>query len=120
MSAGAFRYLLQWLGLVAPEYRPAVAAAQVVRAPPESPIAILPAAPPWSVTAAASSLDGGEIRATILRDLLGQLDEIGTPQSPESAADARFLSVLVRCLGSETLELPVFPEASLRLDRLLR
>jgi len=72
------------------------------------------------VTAAASSLDGGEIRATILRDLLGQLDEIGTPQSPESAADARFLSALVRYLGSDTLELPVFPEASLRLDRLLR
>jgi hypothetical protein len=66
------------------------------------------------------SLDGGVIRAAILRDLLAQLDEVGELDGPEAEADARFLSGLVRCLGSESLELPVFPDVSLRLDRLLR
>jgi HD-like signal output (HDOD) protein len=51
---------------------------------------------------------------------MAQIDDLGASTAPEAEADARFLGNLVRCLGSERLELPVFPDVSLRLDRLLR
>ena len=120
MVGGVLRGVLRWLGLSDPAFRSTVPAAPETRAAPAAPRPVLPTAPPWSGVSCAPSLDGGQIRATILRDLLAQLDDIGTPGSPEAEADARFLSGLVRCLGSETLELPVFPDVSLQLDRLLR
>jgi HD-like signal output (HDOD) protein len=120
MPEGNLRLFLEWLGLIAPPFQPRPVAASVTSAAPAVPVATLASTPPWSGVLPAPALDGGLIRAAILRDLLAQLDELGPPTSPEEQADARFLSGLVRCLGSETLELPVFPDVSLRLDRLLR
>ena len=120
MGDGWHRRMLRWLGLLAPAFRASAVPAPESRASPERPPALLPAAPPWAEMAPVVSLDGGVIRAAVLRDLLRQLDAIGSPTSPAAEADARFLSALVRCLGSATLELPVFPDVSLQLDRLLR
>lgn len=120
MADGQLRRLLRWLGLWAPPHQARAVAASVTRAPPERAAPALPSPPPWTGLSPTPSLDGGIIRATVLRDLLAQLDALGVPASPEAEADARFLSGLVRCLGSATLELPVFPDVSLRLDRLLR
>jgi HD-like signal output (HDOD) protein len=69
---------------------------------------------------ASPSLDGNIVRALTLRDLLRDLDALGDAANEQDAADCRFLGGMVRCLGSTSLELPVFPDVSRELDRLLR
>ncbi|MBO86934.1 MAG: hypothetical protein CL927_16415 [Deltaproteobacteria bacterium] len=121
MFGADIREILVWLGLRSPlvEARPLTATLQAtVPSRPASSASRID--PPWTTWCPAPDLDGGVVRAAILRDLLEQIDEVESLHTPEAEADARFLGRLVRCLGSERLELPVFPDVSLRLDRLLR
>lgn len=121
MDDGFAQRWLRWLGLLPPPHAPRrrvvskLVVAKPVRATPRTTLSV-----PWAEHVASPSLDGNVVRAKTLHALLQELDQLGTPESAVDAADARFLSGLVRCLGSTSLELPVFPDVSRDLDRLLR
>lgn len=120
-QSGALTRWLQWLGLISPSrdaFPPK--GMRVVAAPSSPPRVPSGAQAPWRVFQPSPSLDGGVIRATVLRDLLARLDSISGAPDDVPQADMRFLSGLVRILGSEGLELPMFPDVSLKLDKLLR
>lgn len=62
----------------------------------------------------APSVDAGETRAALVRSLYSRLDET------EDAGDRAFVDRLLRALGRETLDLPLFPDVAHRLDGLIR
>jgi len=121
VADGLVQSLLTWLGLLQPP--PAPRRRTALRVQVSKPMRSAPKfghTAPWADQVASPSLDGNVVRAMTLHALLEELDSLGSPESPVEAADSRFLSGLVRCLGSTSLELPVFPDVSRDLDRLLR
>lgn len=111
------QHVLRWLGLMSTA-DPAVSRPRSTlakRPPPRKPEDARPrTVEPWSGVRAASTLNGGLLRAGLLRSLFEELDRKPSPP------DRQLLTNLVRMLGEEKLSLPVFPDVALRLDRMLR
>jgi len=121
LADGLLQRWLRWLGLMAPEPpKRTRTAPRLVTSVRVKKLRASVESPPWDELVASPSLDGNVVRAMTLNALLQELDHIGEPETDVDVADTRFLSGLVRCLGSTTLELPVFPDVSRELDRLLR
>jgi len=81
-------------------------------------IAALPAAPtgiaPWDGEVAAVSGDPDAVRTSILELLWNELDRT------KAEGDRAFLTRLMRECGSRKLDFPLFPDAALQLDAILR
>ncbi len=73
-----------------------------------------PVAAPWHGVEAPPSSDADVVRTALLQRLYHELD-----RAP-SEGDRTFLNRVVRDCGAARLELPLFPDAAIRLDRLLR
>ena len=69
---------------------------------------------PWEETHCAPSLDSDDVRTFLIRSLFEELDGCVAEN------DRNFLTRLVRVLGAESLDFPLFPDVAWKLDTLLR
>jgi HD-like signal output (HDOD) protein len=75
----------------------------------------VPLAPaPWDGARAALSLDADDVRTSVLDELWAERDRCVDP------GDTDFLQRLARECGSKKMDFPLFPDAALQLDRLLK
>lgn len=94
------------------------ARAEVEALPSPAILAELPSAErveaPWEGARAAASAEIDELRIALLNDLFAERDQVS------ARADRDFLERIARQCGTNKLDLPLFPDAVVRLDRVLR
>jgi hypothetical protein len=120
-SASPWLRMLRWLGLARPPAAvasPPAAPAGLPDMPAPAAIAGLPdgARPPapWEGAEAAVSFEADAVRTALVARLFEAVDRAA------SEGDRAFLTRLIRDCGAARLDFPLFPDAALRLDALLR
>ena len=120
-SPGLWLRFLRWLRL-APPAPPRRRALPTRKSEPSPHLERPPVAPVevWSAPQPTRGLEVTELRLALREAIRSERSTVAAQAGPEADADLLFLDRLAHTLESEDLHLPVFPEVSLELDRLLR